>query len=204
MKMVAADYARGRTVPPQDLRRPILRGAALAAAGGALFISAIVAFSGLREFYGAESREAIIEVFRAHRAELYTAWSIMAVGDLLVGVGIWLISHGVASTESGRLSSTARIAGRVSLAACIASAVIRVFPPGWFISLESLADIAESWIFQGSVFLVWIAYSTAYVSLGLVPLFYAVGAILLGGTLLSRRAPSIDSMRGDVGQGPAS
>ena len=220
--MIASNSSGLNTAEANALRSQILKAAILAALGGALFILAIASFSGLREFYGTESTQETIDLLDAKGGEIYAAWSIMAIGDLLVGIGIWLISRVVARIETGRLATIALVGGRVALVACTASALIRAYPPGWFTSAEDVASVQTALPFVALVFLIWGAYSAAYIAIGVVlvkgqtwptwlgiamivlaipplvmflPLFYAVGAILLGVVLLLRRAPTPEPSR---------
>jgi len=201
------------TSGPTSVRRPLLRGAGLATLGGGVWLSAIIALPNLRAVY--ETEESALAALRENRAEVFLGWSMFALGEALVGVGIWMIARQISRTEPGWKSTVAGAAGWAFLVAALTSALIRVWPPLWSASAEDLAQgTSEMWwgILIGAV---WVVMSVAFVTLAVVllrsaawptwlgvvliplgvlplilflPLFYWVGAVLLGVTVLTGRA----------------
>ena len=128
-----------------------------------------------------------------------------------------MIARQVGRTESGWKATTATIAGWAFLVAALTSALIRVWPPSWTATAEELAEgSSEVWwgVLVGAV---WVVMSVAFVALAVVllrspdwptwlavaliplgllplvvflPLFYWVGAVLLGLVVLVRSRPS--------------
>jgi hypothetical protein len=191
--------------------RPLLQGAGLATLGGVVWLSAIIFLPNLRAMY--ETEETALATLQGHRTEVFLGWSMFALGEALVGVGIWMIARQVSRTESGWKSTVAGVAGWAFLVAALTSALIRVWPPLWSASAEDLAEgTSEVWwgILIGAV---WVVMSVAFVALAVVllrsaawptwlgvvliplgllplvlflPLFYWVGAVLLGVVVLVR------------------
>lgn len=199
------------TMTRTDGRRRMLWGAGLATIGGVVWMTPLFLLANLRAYYESDNQ---YELAIAHRAELTLGWTLFAVGEALVGVGIWMIAQQIARSESGWKARAAGIASWVFLVAALVSAVLRVVPEDWTVSAEDLAaDRIPLWSLV-LVSAVWYAMSAAYALLAVVliasrawptwlgivlvvlgvlplviqlPMFFWIGAIVFGITAAVRR-----------------
>jgi hypothetical protein len=207
-------------------RRGVVRAAGVMAAGGIVFMIPVVGFPGIHANFE-DDAAARLAGLEAHWGNYLFGSVLLSLGWLLMGIGIFLLGRRLSDLETGRTASTLRVTGAVLLAPFLALSVLYVVPEAWTMTPAEWAALGDDadpawmnalWAVVTGVTLVgWLTISTilarsehwptwlgvAFGVFGLativtqLPLFAAIGAIVLGITVRRR------SRRGDTVAVPA-
>ncbi len=202
-----------------DDRPGVLRAAWVMASGGVVFMIPVVGFPGIHANFE-EDPAARLAGLEAHYTNYLAGSVLLSLGWLLMGVGLFLLCRRLGELEIGRSATVLRVAGPVLLVPFLVLTVIYVVPQAWGSTAAEWAALADEsdpvWLTatQGTVIAAiligWVTVSTVLARsehwptwlgvvfgvLGVVtvvtqlPLFAAIGAIVLGTTVWrrSRRA----------------
>ena len=116
------------------------RGVATILAGAAVFFAALVGLARFRDFLaGSEDvtlaedvlRAARIEVLADDRGQVLAGFILVGVGELLLGVGMWILFTAVARAESGWRAWVTTTSAWSCLAGGTLSLVFQLWPPMW-------------------------------------------------------------------------
>ncbi len=206
-------------------RRGVVRAAWIMALSGVVFMIPVVGFPGIHTNFNTDPTERLAGL-EAHYTNFWIGSALLSLGWLLMGIGLFLLCSRLAALESGRSATVLTVTGGVLLVPFLILTVAYLVPQGWGLSAAEYAALADEpqavWMTVGqvataAVILVgWTAVAFAIARskhwptwLGVVfgllglatvvtllPLFAAIGAIILGATV-SRR-----TRRGDVATAP--
>jgi hypothetical protein len=195
--------------------RQVVRAAWTMAAGGVVFMVPVVGFPGVHANFE-EDPAARLAGLEAHFTNFWIGSVLFSIGWLLMGVGLLLLCRGLAALESGRSTTVLRVTGPVLLVPFLVLSVVYLSPDAWGMSAAEYAALADEpqagWLtlLQAVVVVVilvgWMTVSTILARsehwptwLGIVfgvlglativtqlPLFAAIGAIVLGTTVWRR------------------
>lgn len=139
--------------PPTAVRSAARRGVAVILAGAAVFFAALVALPRFRDFLdGSEDatlprdalRTARIEVLADDRGQVLAGFVLVGVGELLLGVGMWILLIAVARAESGWRAVVTGVSAWSCLAGGALSLLLQLWPPLWTGPDSDIADIGFS------------------------------------------------------------
>jgi hypothetical protein len=159
------------------------RGVAVILAGAAVFFAALVGLARFRDFLaGSEDttlpddalRAARLEVLADDRGQVLAGFILVGVGELLLGVGMWILLTAVARAESGWRAVVTSASAWSCLAGGALSLLLQVWPPMWTGEDTGIAAIGFSGITA-----VGLPIAFALIGLGFLG---ASAAILTSGT----------------------
>lgn len=207
-----------------DERRGVLRAAGVMAAGGAVFMVPVIGFPGIHANFD-DDPVARLAGLEAHYTNYLIGSALLSLGWLLMGIGLFLLCRRLAELERGRTASALRVTGRVLLVPFLVLTVVYSVPQAWSMTAAEWAVQADepepTWMLVGqfatmaTVLVGWMIVSTilarsegwptwlgvAFGVLGLatvvtqLPLFAAIGAIVLGTTVWRRsRRPDLAAL----------
>lgn len=216
--------ADGSTATDFD-RSGVVRAAGIMALAGVVFMVPVVGFPGIHANFNPDSAERLTGL-EAHYTNFWIGSALLSVGWLLMGIGLFLLCSRLAALETGRSATVLRVTGRVLFLPFLVLTVAYLVPQGWGLSAAEYAALADEpqavWVTVGQAAVVavilvgwtavafviarsqhwptWLGVVFGLLGLAtivtLLPLFAALGAIILGVTV-SRR-----SRRGDVATAP--
>ena len=199
----------------RDNRRDVLRAAGVMTAAGVIFMIPVVGFPGVHANFE-EDPAARLAGLEAHYTNFWIGSALLSVGWLLMGIGLYLLCRSLANFETGRSATVLRVVGPVLLVPFLVLTVVYLVPQGWGLSAAEYAALADepqaAWVTVLQVAVVavilvgWVTVSTVLARsehwptwLGVVfgllglativtllPLFAALGAIVLGVTVWRR------------------
>lgn len=203
------------TTETSEDRRGVLRAAGVMAAGGVVFMIPVVGFPGVHANFE-DDPAARLAGLEAHYTNYLIGSVMFSLGWLLMGIGLLLLCTRLAELETGRTALVLRATGRVLLVPFAALAVVYAVPEAWTVSAAEWAALADEpqpgWMVAGQIAVMavvligWMTVSTilarsehwptwlgvTFGVLGLatvatqLPLFAAIGAIVLGVTVWRR------------------
>ncbi len=201
--------------PEADDRSGVLRAAGVMAAGGVIFMIPVVGFPGIHANFE-DDPAARLAGLEAHYTNYLIGSVLLSLGWLLMGIGLLLLCRSLGELETGRSATVLRVVGPVLLVPFLALTVLYLVPEAWGMSAAEWAARADEqdpgwmnalWIAVTATILVgWMTISTILARsehwptwLGMVfgifglatvvtqlPLFAAIGAIVLGATVWRR------------------
>jgi hypothetical protein len=205
--------------------RGVVPAAGIMALAGFVFMVPVVGFPGIHANFNPDSAERLAEL-EAHYTNFWIGSALLSIGWLLMGIGLLLLCRRLAALETGRSATVLTVTGRVLLLPFLVLTVAYLVPQGWGLSAAEYAALADEpqavWVtgLQAAVAAVilvgWATVSfviarsqhwptwlgAVFGLLGLativtqLPLFAALGAIVLGVTVWRR------TRRGDVATAP--
>lgn len=206
-------------------RRGVVRAAWIMALAGVVFMIPVVGFPGIHANFNTDPTERLAGL-EAHYTNFWIGSALLSLGWLLMGIGLFLLCSRLAALETGRYATVLTVTGRVLLVPFLILTVAYLVPQGWGLSAAEYAALADEpqavWMTVGQVataaviligwtavaFVIarsqhwptWLGVVFGLLGLAtvvtLLPLFAAIGAIILGVTV-SRR-----TRRGDVATAP--
>ncbi len=216
--------ADGLTATDFD-RNGVVRAAGIMALAGVVFMVPVVGFPGIHANFE-EDPATRLAGLEAHYTNFWIGSALLSVGWLLMGIGLSLLCSRLAALETGRSATVLRVTGRVLLVPFLVLTVAYLVPQGWGLSAAEYAALADepqaAWVTVGQAAVVavilagwtavafiiarsqywptWLGVVFGLLGLAtivtLLPLFAALGAIILGVTV------SKLTRRGDVATAP--
>jgi hypothetical protein len=198
-----------------DDRQGVLRAAGMMAAGGLVFMVPVVGFPGVHANFD-DDPAARLAGLEAHFTNFWIGSVLFSIGWLLMGVGLFLLCRSLAALETGRSASVLRATGPMLLVPFLVLAVVYVSPDSWGMSAAEYAASSDEpqagWltVMQMAVVVVillgwmtvsvilarsehwptWLGITFGVLGLATIvtqlPLFAAIGAIVLGVTVWRR------------------
>lgn len=196
-------------------RAGVTRAAQVIVAGGVVFMIPVIFFPGIHANFAEEGVDRLSEL-APHYTNFLIGSALLSVGWLLMGIGLFLLCRGLSDLEVGPTSDRLRTLGKVLLGALSVIALIYLVPQGWFMTAAEYVEQSDKgdpiWllVIQGSAVVTTLA-SWLYMArllarsdrwptwLGItfgvfglltmvtqLPLFAAIGAIVLGVTVRKR------------------
>jgi hypothetical protein len=199
----------------RDNRRDVLRAAGIMTLAGVIFMIPVVGFPGIHANFE-DDPAARLAGLEAHYTNFWIGSALFSVGWLLMGIGMYMLCRSLADVETGRSATALRVVGSVLLVPFLLLTVGYLVPQGWGLSAAEYAALADepqaTWLTALQVAIVavilagWITVSVVLARsehwptwLGVVfglfglativtllPLFAALGAIVLGVTVRRR------------------
>ena len=196
-------------------RHGILRAAWTIVAAGVIFMIPVIGSAGIHANFEDDPAERLAGL-EAHYTSFWIGSVLLSIGWLLMGIGMYLLCRSLAEYETGRSATVLRTAGWLLLVPFMVLAVVYLSPEAWGLSAAEYAALADEpqpvWetVLQVAVAVVlfagWATVSTVLARsrhwptwLGWVfglfglativtrlPLFAALGAIVLGVTVWRR------------------
>jgi hypothetical protein len=162
----------------------------------------------------------------AHYTNFWIGSALLSIGWLLMGIGLYLLCRSLADLETGRSATILRVTGTVLLVPFLVLTVVYLLPQAWGLSAAEYAALADepqaAWVTVAQVAVAavilagwtivavvlarshrwptWLGVVFGLFGLAtvvtLLPLFAALGAIVLGVTVWRR------TLRGDDATAP--
>ena len=214
--MVTRAATSTRTAAPDtDDRGGVLRAAGVMAAGGVTFMIPVIGFPGIHANFE-DDPAARLAGLEAHYTNYLVGSVLLSLGWLLMGIGLFLLCRRLGELETGRSATILRVTGPVLLVPFLVLTVLYLVPEAWGMSAAEWAALADEpdpgWVSAlmtavvATILVGWVTISTILARsehwptwLGLVfgilglatvltqlPLFAAIGAIVLGATVWRR------------------
>jgi hypothetical protein len=192
---------------------------------GVIFMIPVVAFPGIHANFD-EDPAARLAGLEAHYTNFWIGSALLSIGWLLMGIGLYLLCRSLADLETGRSATILRVTGTVLLVPFLVLTVVYLLPQAWGLSAAEYAALADepqaAWVTVAQVAVAavilagwtivavvlarshrwptWLGVVFGLFGLAtvvtLLPLFAALGAIVLGVTVWRR------TLRGDDATAP--
>lgn len=193
-------------------RSGVLRAAGVMAAGGVVFMIPVIGFPGIHANFE-EDPAARLAGLEAHYTNYLVGSVLLSLGWLIMGIGMLLLCRRLAELESDRTAAVLRATGAVLLVPFLVLTVTYLVPSAWSMTAAEWAAAGDEpepgWLsalllaVTGVILVGWMIVSTilarsqhwptwlgvVFGILGLatiltqLPLFAAIGAIVLGATV---------------------
>ncbi|MBY5163572.1 hypothetical protein [Salsipaludibacter albus] len=193
-------------------RSGVLRAAGVMAAGGVTFMIPVIGFPGIHANFE-EDPAARLAGLEAHYTNYLVGSVLLSLGWLLMGIGLFLLCRRLAELESDWTATVLRVTGTVLLVPFLVLTLVYLVPEAWSLTAAEWAAAGDEpepgWLsalqlaVTGVILVGWMIVSTilarsrhwptwlgvVFGILGLativtqLPLFAAIGAIVLGATV---------------------
>lgn len=203
------------TVRRTDDRRGVLRAAGVMVAGGVVFMIPVIGFPGIHANFE-DDPTARLAGLEAHYTNYLIGSALLSLGWLLMGIGLFMLCRRLGGLETGRRATILTLTGPALLVLFLVLAGAYLVPQAWDMTAAEWAALAEepdpAWVIVTQVTVMaviligWTTVSTILARsehwptwLGVVfgifglatvvtqlPLFAALGAIVLGATVRRR------------------
>ena len=231
--MTHTESATGTGAETSSVRRSARIGVAVILVGALLFFAALAGLSAFRDFLaGSEdaqaSTEALmaqrLEVLADHRGQVLAGFLLVAVGELLLGVGMWVIATGVSRAESGWRAAAASAAAWSCLAGAGLALAVQSWPTMWLGDDRGVAELGLSGTTSNLLVIAWVLLSAGFLACAVVlatggrwpiwpgavlavfgllplvtklPLFFQLGAVIAGVGLARSGGGRLQRSRGE-------
>ncbi len=160
-----------------NVRSGARQGVALILVGAALFFAALAGLSGFREFLaGSEDSQLSsgsivagrLDVLAEQRGQVLVGFVLVGIGELLLGVGMWVLVAAIARAEVGWRRALAWVSAWACCAGGVLSIVVQLWPPVWVGSDDAVAAIGESSPSAPLLVLAWILLAAGFLGTAVV------------------------------------
>ncbi len=197
-------------------RRSAWYGVLVVVVGTMMLFGALMAFGGFRDFLAgsedAQTSSAVlragrVEVLAEHRGQVFAGFALVALGQLLLGVGMAVLVAGIGRVASGWRAVVSRLSAWSCLGGGVLSVGVQLWPPTWRGSDTTVAELGLSTPSTILIPLAWGLFAAGFFGAAVVlvsdprwpswpgvvlivfglapfltklPLFFQVGAVIAG------------------------